>query len=133
LIQQTPEPPAVIITPPPEPTVIVEQLPPEVIFGPGGMGEWIPIAGMLTGVVITAMFIMGPIGKAIGAVIRHWLGGGRSAENALPSEDIDELHARLDALQKQVGELAERQDFTDRMLAQVRREKALPGASDVAG
>lgn len=122
-------PPVPPVPPTPEPTVIIEQLPPEVIFGPGGAGEWIPIAGMLTGIVITAMFLLGPIGRAIGAVIKHWLGGGNRSE--LPAEDIDELHARLEAVTRQVAELAERQDFTDRMLAQVRKERALPG--DVAG
>jgi len=34
---------------------------------------------------------------------------------------MDELAARVEALQRQVGELAERQDFTERLLAKVRR------------
>ncbi len=38
---------------------------------------------------------------------------------------MDELAARVEALQRQVGELAERQDFTERLLAKV-REKGLP-------
>ena len=129
---QTPEPTVIIQTPP------VPPVPPEIIIQDGipievfgGAGEWIPIAGMLTGVIITAMFILGPIGKAIGAVIKHWLGGGKT--ESLPSEELDELHERLELMSKQVAELAERQDFTDRMLAQVRKERALPGTTDVAG
>jgi len=121
-MMQTPPPdPVVVQVPPPEP-IIVQEFP--------QFGELIPIVGMLTGVVITAMIVLGPIGKAIGAAIRHWLAGGNRQE--LPAEDIDELHARLDGLTKQVAELAERQDFTDRMLAQVRKERALP-PTDVAG
>jgi hypothetical protein len=128
----------VIQTPAPEPTVIIQvpepPVPPDPVIiqdFPGGFGELIPIAGMLTGIIITAMFVLGPIGKAIGAVIRHWLGGGNRQEG-LSAEEMDELHARLDGLTRQVAELAERQDFTDRMLAQVRKERALP-PTDVAG
>lgn len=133
---QNPEPTVIIQTPPvppvpPEPIIISQDGIPIEVFG--GAGEWIPIAGMLTGVIITAMFVLGPIGKAIGAVIRHWLGGGNKMES-LPSEELDELHERLELVTKQVAELAERQDFTDRMLAQVRKERAaLPGTTDVAG
>lgn len=124
---QAPAPPPVVIQVP-EPPV-----PPDPVFVQDfpQFGELIPIVGMLTGVLITAMIVLGPIGKAIGAVIRHWLGGGNRQES-LSAEDVDELHARLDHLSKQVAELAERQDFTDRMLAQVRKERALP-SSDVAG
>lgn len=113
---QVPAPP----TPPPAPEIFVA----------GGPGEWIPILGMLTGVVITGMFLMGPVGRAIGDVIRHWLGGGRKAD--LPADEMDDVHARLDALQQQIGELAERQDFADRMLTQ-QRDRQLPGPRDVAG
>ncbi len=120
-LQDVPVPP----TPPPPPDFPG----PEFFSGPG---EWVPIVGMLTGVVITAMFVIGPIGRAIGDVIRHWLGGGRRDEKILPA-DVDELLARLDQVQHQVGELAERLDFAERMLAQARKEKALPGGADVTG
>lgn len=125
MIQQAPVPVPQVPDPPVPPDFPVEIL--------GGGGEWVAVAGMLTGIVITGMFVLGPIGRALGAVIKHWLAGGNKTE--LPAEDIDELHARLDAVTKQVAELAERQDFTDRMLAQVRKDRALPGAgaADVAG
>lgn len=72
----------------------------------------------------------GPIGHAIGEVLKRWLGGART--QALPGE-MEALRTRLDNVQRQLGELAERQDFTERMLAQVRRDKALPGGADVPG
>lgn len=78
--------------------------------------------------VMVWLVARGPIGQAIGEVIRRWLGGARHE----PGE-LHELNARLDTMQHQLAEMAERQDFTERMLAQVRRDKALPGESDVAG
>jgi hypothetical protein len=63
-----------------------------------------------------------PIGRAIAARIRG------PAE--LPTEDLDELREQVASLQGQVGELAERQDFAERMLAQVREKGALgPGGN----
>lgn len=116
--QQVPAPPPVPDVPP---------LPIEVFHGPGA---WVPIMGMLTGVLIAGMFLLGPVGRAIGQAIRHWLGGGRQ-EARPPSGELDDVHGRLDQLQRQVAELAERQDFAERLLAMARREKALPGGSDV--
>lgn len=83
------------------------------------------VAGL---VVITWLIVRGPIGHAIGDVIKRWLGGGSAKE--LPAE-IDGIARRLEHIEHQLGELAERQDFSERMLAQVRRDKALPGAEDV--
>lgn len=87
----------------------------------------IPVFGMLTGVIITGMVVLGPVGRAVGDILRHWLGGGRS-EKQLAQGELDELHARLDQIQATLSEIAERQDFTERLLAQVRKEKALPGS-----
>ena len=93
----------------------------------------IPIMGMLTGIVITGFVVLGPVGRAIGDIVRHLFGAGRKDQSAIGPGEVDEIVARLDSLQQQVGELAERQDFTDRMLTQVRKDKALPGSNDVAG
>lgn len=61
-----------------------------------------------------------PIGAAIAARIR--------GKTELPSEDLDELREHVMTLQGQLNELAERQDFTERMLAQAREKGALgPG------
>jgi hypothetical protein len=88
----------------------------------------VPVFGMITGIIITGLLIIGPIGRAVGSTITYWLAGGRKHPDALPAPDLDEVHDRLDALQRQVGELAERQEFTERLLAQARQERGLPGA-----
>jgi hypothetical protein len=91
----------------------------------------LPIFGMLTGVVIVGMIALGPVGRAIGEVIRHWLGGERSRGPAL--EELDELRNAVEGMRSQLAELAERQDFTERIVTQVRAERALPGGPDAAG
>ncbi len=82
--------------------------------------------------------VLGPVGRAIGRVIMHRLGGEK--DQALPAGDLQDVKGlledqggRLDALQRQVSDLAERQDFSERLLAQVRNQPRLPGARDVAG
>jgi hypothetical protein len=94
-------------------------------------GFLIPLAGMLTGVIITGMLVLGPIGRAVGEAIRHWLAGGRKEK--LEAGHLDDLADRLSTLERQVSELSERQDFAERLLAQVKRERVLPGGTDVAG
>ncbi len=90
----------------------------------------VPIFGMITGIVITGFVVMGPVGKAIGRVILHLFGVER--QGSLASGDAAQLRAllddqadRLEAQQRQIAELAERQDFAERLLAQA-REKGLP-------
>jgi hypothetical protein len=103
---------------PPDPNIIIPQI--------------IPLFGMMTGILITGFIILGPVGRAIGDVIRHLFGAHKKSEGALGG-DVDDLRERLDAMNQQLGELAERQDFTERMLAQVRKDRALAGGTDVAG
>jgi len=104
-------------TPPPDPNLIIAQI--------------VPIFGMLTGLVITGFVVLGPVGRAIGDVLRH-IFGAQKRDGTLSAGDLDDLHGRLDSLQHQVAELGERAEFSERMLAQVRRERQLPGPSDVA-
>jgi len=89
----------------------------------------IVIASLLGLSVIVWIVARGPIGMAIGAAIRRMAGVEQHA--AFPGE-VESLRAEMDSLRRQLGEVAERQDFTERIIAQVRRER-LPGATDVAG
>jgi hypothetical protein len=74
------------------------------------------------------MISFSPIGRAIAERLRR-----RPGEAAPPSEELDELRERLDRMQHQLSELAERQDFAERMLARVRNDRGLPSGPDVAG
>jgi hypothetical protein len=93
----------------------------------------VPIFGMITGIVITGFVIMGPPGRAVGSLLTYWLGGGRKRQDAVAGPELDELHERLDALQQQLSEVVERQEFTERLLARVRQERGLPGAWGAEG
>jgi hypothetical protein len=96
----------------------------------------IPIFGMLTGIAVTGMLVLGPIGRAIGRVIMRIFG----ADRELPAGELQDIRGlleeqsgRMEAVQRQLGELAERQDFAERLLAQGRKEPRLPGAGDANG
>ena len=78
---------------------------------------------MVFGTGMLAVVAFSPIGRAIAARLRG------PAE--LPSAEIDELRDQVATLQQQVGELAERQDFTERMLAKAREKGALGPAREV--
>jgi len=97
----------------------------------------LPLAGMVFTLVLAGVVMLGPVGRAIGRVIMYRLGGEK--DRALPAADTGELrglleeqNGRLEAVQRQVTDLAERQDFAERLLAQVRNQPRLPGAGDAA-
>ena len=97
----------------------------------------IPIFGMLTGIAITGMVVLGPVGRAVGRVLMRVFGADKEQ---LPAGEVARLQSlvedqadRLEAQQRQIAELAERQDFTERLLGQVRGQGRLPGAGDAAG
>lgn len=95
---------------PPDPNLLISQI--------------VPVMGIVSGVLISGFVVLGPVGRAIGDVVRHLFGVDRK-KGALPPEDLDALHARFDAIQHQLTEIAERQDFQERMLAQTRDRGAL--------
>jgi hypothetical protein len=74
------------------------------------------------GIVIAVSF--SPIGKAIADRLR-----GPVAQ-VIPSEEIDEVRAQLQGIQEQVSELAERQDFTERLLAKSKDKTAIGPAKE---
>lgn len=108
------------------------QLPPPQSFDPAVISAIRHLVGMLAGMVVMGLVVLGPVGRAIGDVIRHLFGAHKKGDVALGG-DVDDLRERLDGLTQQLGEIAERQDFTERMLAQVRKDRALAGGTDVAG
>ncbi len=101
-------------------------------FLPGQLADvLVPVFGMITGIAITGMIVLGPVGRACGRAILRVFGADR--DQALPAGDLRELRdlmveqgGRLEAMQQQLAELAERQDFTERLLAQAREKRALP-------
>jgi len=72
--------------------------------------------------VITAFVMFGPVGRAIAASItrKHLPAPGAEVLDA-----VEALESRVESLQQQVGELAERQDFTERLIAKGRERGAL--------
>jgi hypothetical protein len=102
------------------------------------VGAIMPLVQVAAVMVVTGLVVLGPVGRAIGRIITYRLGGEK--ERALPASEVHELRGlleeqggRLESVQRQVAELAERQDFAERLLAQVRARPGLPGARDVAG
>jgi hypothetical protein len=74
---------------------------------------------MVFGTGMVGVVAFSPIGRAIAARIRG------PAE--LPTEELDELREQVGQVQQQLAELAERQDFAERVLAQA-KERAILGA-----
>jgi len=80
-------------------------------------------------IVSVAFFVMllgsfamfGPIGRAIAERLR-----GKGRDRALDSGEVEALRDELYSLRQQVSDLAERQDFSERMLAQAREKGQLP-------
>ena len=74
---------------------------------------------MVFGTGMVGIVAFSPIGKAIAERLR-----GKDA-NALPSEDLDDMRAHLQSMQEQLSELAERQDFSERLLAKAKEKGTL--------
>ena len=76
---------------------------------------------MVFGTGMLGIIAFSPIGRAIANAINRKSGAGAPPELGAA---LDELGDRVAVLQQQLSELAERQDFTERLLAQT-REKGL--------
>ena len=77
---------------------------------------------MVFGTGMLGVIAFSPIGRAIAERLRTR--GG----DAAVVEEVDELRDQVAQLQHQVAELAERQDFSERVLAKVRDQGAIgPG------
>jgi hypothetical protein len=79
-----------------------------------------PFLALLAVVAILGVVVLGPIGRAFAERLR-----GRNREAALDSAEVEAMRDELHGLRQQVAELAERQDFTERLLAQTRERGLL--------
>jgi len=75
-------------------------------------------------VIIAFWFFRSPLATAIAEAIRHV--NGAPARGAGRDEALEQVTEELNALREHVTELAERVDFTERALADVRRREQLP-------
>jgi hypothetical protein len=80
---------------------------------------------MVFGTAMLGVIAFSPIGKAIAERLR-----GKSAQAQLAPEELDDVRAQLQTVQEQVNELAERQDFTERLLAKTRDKGAIGPAKE---
>jgi hypothetical protein len=72
--------------------------------------------------VLTALVTLGPIGRAVADRLRS---KGAAGSIAAVQDQLDEVITRLDEVQRQLGDLGERQDFSERMLAKARERGLL--------
>src|SRR6266702_3906103 len=84
----------------------------------GGLGIW-----YLYDVVVIAA---GDFRDCDGRRLVRWDVAGDEADPPPGDRRVDDLEGRMQALESQVSELAERLDFSERLLAQVREKGNLP-------
>ncbi len=77
---------------------------------------------MVFGTGMVGLVAFSPIGKAIGERLK--------GTATLPAEELDDVREQLAEVRHQVSELAERQDFTERVVAQAREKGALQSGPD---
>jgi len=90
--------------------------PPAVIADPGPI---IAAIGVFT-TLIVGFVVLGPIGRAVADRLR-----GKARQPVLDTGEVTALRDELAAVRQQLAELAERQDFTERLLAQARERGLL--------
>jgi hypothetical protein len=79
---------------------------------------------MVFGTGMVGIVAFSPIGRALADRLR-----GKQADT-VPAEEIEDLREHLQSMQTQLSELAERQDFTERVVAQQREKNALAPGKD---
>ena len=77
------------------------------------------------------LMAMSPIGRAVADRIRGKGGEGSNERVRFLQESHDSLLEEIDGMRHEIGDLQERVDFTERMIAQSRGQERLPGSSDV--
>lgn len=92
---------------------------------PGVIGVLIPIVSV--GGFFAWMIALSPVGKAYAERVKQ-----RSKHDD-EAGDTEELRASVEDLRREVAELAERVDFTERLLAQKQAAEKLPPGPAVSG
>jgi hypothetical protein len=95
-------------------------------MGPEVVAVFIPIVAV--GGFFAWMISLSPLGKALAERLRH----GSVAPAVLPAERAELLTA-VDELRREVAELAERVDFTERLLARGSTSQSAPERPPVSG
>ena len=100
------------------------------------MGEWAPAVGVigLAMVIGATLVLSGPVGKALGEWIRgwsrtdeQWMAMKAAKHGVVLGGDSERLLAEVDELKRRLGEVEERLDFTERLLAKDRDPQRLAG------
>lgn len=91
---------------------------------PAVIGVFIPIVAV--GGFFAWMIALSPVGKAYAERMR--LGSKREADGG----DHEELRSTVEELRREVAELAERVDFTERLLAKQQPAEKLPPGPPVS-
>ena len=84
------------------------------------MHDLAPLIASLGFFAVCGAVILGPIGRAFAERLR-----GKGTTTSLDAAELDALRDELTEVRRQIGELAERQDFTERLLAQARERGLL--------
>ncbi|MBI4422008.1 MAG: TM2 domain-containing protein [Gemmatimonadetes bacterium] len=84
----------------------------------GGLGFW-----YLYDLILVAS---GEFRDAENRVVYHWSQFDRRQRPAAGSRQVEELQDQMDQMRREMTELGERVDFTERMLAQQRERGKLP-------
>ena len=93
---------------------------------PGVIGVFIPIVAV--GGFFAWMISLSPLGKALADRLRHG-----AVPPSKEGREHDEVLAAVDELRREVAELAERVDFTERLLARAKSEDRLAPPDRVSG
>ena len=84
------------------------------------MEQLAPVIVSIALFTFLGVVVLGPIGRAFAERLRT-----KGREPALDSAEVEALRDELAAMRHQVAELAERQDFTERLLGQARERGLL--------
>ena len=96
--------------------------PPSVPFEPNHMPA-LAIVMMLVAVLTAATIVLWPVVRALARRLE-----GRGSNDAALRAEVEQLHQRLgevDVMQSRIGELEDRLDFAERLLAQSREPDRL--------